>query len=240
MAALTGPLGDVLDLLAPPRCLACRRRAPLPWCPRCASRVVVLHGGCPRCAAPRGRGHPCWPAGVPVAGTIAVYDYRGPVARAIVTAKVRGAWAGWAPLADALGEAVAAADPQVDAVTWITTPTRRARRRDGDHARRLAAVSATALGVPLVCLLAADEQPGGGDLYRARSSLPGSRLLLVDDVITTGATALRAATALRQAGADAVHLAVVARAGSHPLAGDATAATSSRSVPDDSTPTARS
>lgn len=148
-----------------------------------------------------------------------MYDYRGPVAAAIVTAKLRGAWAGWQPFADALAQAVATTAPDADVVTWVTTPPRRARRRDGDHAGRLAAAVARATDLPLTRLLEVHAAPTQPDRYLARSSLPGTNVLLVDDVVTTGATAVRAASALREAGADAIHLAVVARAGSHALTG---------------------
>lgn len=178
-----------------------------------------LDPACRRCGAARGHGHPCWPSGAPIDATIAVYDYRGPVAAAVVTAKLAGAWAGWAPLARDLAARVASDPPVVDVVSWVTTPVERARRREGDHARRLAAPVAQALSTPLARLLDAAPDGTDRDRYRARLALPGSHVLLVDDVVTTGATAVRAATALRTAGADRVVLAVLARAGSHALTG---------------------
>lgn len=210
---------SVLDLLAPPRCLACRRRAAMPWCAVCATEVRVLPAGCPRCAAPRGRGHPCWPSSAPIDGTLAVYDYRGPVAAAVVTAKLRGATAGWGPLGRALAATVAADEPDVDLVTWVTTPRLRVRSRGIDHARVLAAAVADRLELPLVHGLDAVPVHDGRDRYRAVIDLPGSNVLVVDDVVTTGGTAVRAATALRRAGAGRIVLAVLARAGAHPLSG---------------------
>lgn len=208
-----------LELLAPARCLACRVRAPLPWCARCWPQIRALPRGCPRCGAPRRPGHPCWPAAAPVATTVAAFDYRGPVAAAIVTAKIGGAHAGWAPLGALLARRLALEPPAVDAVTWITTAATRRRARGIDHARALAAAVASQLGLPLVQTLAATPGADGRDRYRAAHALPGSELLVVDDVLTTGATAVRAATALRAAGAGRLHLAVLARAGPHPLQG---------------------
>jgi hypothetical protein len=88
-----------------------------------------------------------------------------------------------------------------------------------DHAHELARAVALSLELPLVRTLRARTATDGRDRYEATRSLPGTGLLLVDDVLTTGATAVRAATALQRAGADVPHLAVLARAGPHPLLG---------------------
>ncbi len=150
-------------------------------------------------------------------GTVAAYDYRGVVAAAIVTAKLAGAHAGWPGLVAPLTARLRADPPPVDVVTAITTPAGRVRTRGRDHAVVLAGLVAGGLGLPTLPLLAASAGPDGRDRYRARHRLPGTDVLLVDDVLTTGATAWRAAAALRAAGAGAIHLAVLARAGTHPL-----------------------
>jgi len=152
-----------------------------------------------------------------VAGTVAAYDYRGVVAAAIVTAKLAGAHAGWSGLVEPLAARLRADPPPVDVVTAITTPAGRVRARGRDHAALLAGLVSGALGLPVLPLLEASAGPDGRDRYRARHRLPGTDVLLVDDVLTTGATAWRAAATLRAAGAGAIHLAVLARAGTHPL-----------------------
>ncbi len=219
----SSPLAPVvtglLELLAPSRCLACRVRAAPVWCRRCESAVTRLAPGCSRCAGPRGPGHPCWPDPAPVAGTIAVFDYRGPVAAAVVSAKVAGARAGWGPLATLLAQRVATTPPPIDVVTWVTTPPARRRSRGFDHARLLAAEVAVALDAPLVATVEARAVREGHDRFRACRALPATDVLLVDDVLTTGRTAARVAAVLQRAGAGAVHLAVLARAGSHALVG---------------------
>lgn len=151
-----------------------------------------------------------------MAATVACYDYRGPVAAAVTTAKVAGATAAWPALGERLADRVADAGTRADVVTWVTTPGRRARARGVDHARVLAQAVGDRLTIPVTRLLVA-EPSRTGDHYRACLRLPGTHVLLVDDVVTTGATAWRAAATLRAAGADRVELAVLARAGSHAL-----------------------
>lgn len=105
----------------------------------------------------------------------------------------------------------------VDAVTWVTSVPSRVRSRGVDHARAIAEVVAGAIGAPLIRLLDVYPGPVHEERYRATLALPGSDIVLVDDVLTTGATAWRAAAALRDAGAGDVVLVTLARAGGHPL-----------------------
>jgi len=189
----------------------------MPFCARCRADVRLLPPGCPRCGAPPSAGHGCWPPDAPVSATYTAYDYRGPVRAAILAAKVGGARRGWAPLAGPLAARLATIGLVADAVTWVTSVPARVRQRGTDHARAIAEVVAEALAVPLVRLLDVGEGPVHGERYRATLRLPGSTIVLVDDVLTTGATAWRAAAALRAAGAEDVVLVTLARAGGHPL-----------------------
>lgn len=226
-------LDPLLTVLAPERCLACGKRAAPPWCGRCVTAVARLRlgVGCPRCGGAWGP-HRCWSCDVPVVATTVVFRYAGPVAAAVVAAKARGAWAGWEPLGRCLAATVVAATPavEVDVVTWVPADPRRLRERGFDHAARLAAPVAAGLGIPLRRLLMA--RPGradqaqqplavrcalSDDAFVATGPLRGCRVLLVDDVLTTGATARAAARALVRAGGAPVRLAVLARAGSHDL-----------------------
>jgi len=207
----------MIRFLLPERCLACRARAAMPFCPRCWADVRLLPPGCARCGAPPSAGHGCWPADAPVTATFSAYDYRGPVRAAILTAKLAGARRGWEPLARPLAARLEGMRLAVDAVTWVTSVPARVRQRGIDHARTIADVVARALDTPLVRLLDVGEGPLHEELYRATLQLPGSDVVLVDDVLTTGATAWRAAAALRAAGAGDVILVTLARAGGHPL-----------------------
>jgi predicted amidophosphoribosyltransferase len=207
----------MIRFLLPERCLACRARADMPFCARCWSGVRVLPPGCPRCGSPPSAGHGCWPPDAPISATFSAYDYRGPVRAAIVAAKLGGARRGWEPLARPLAARLAAMRLTVDVVTWVTSVPARVRQRGIDHALAIATVVAAAVDAPLVRLLDVGTGPVHEERYRATLRLPGSDVLLVDDVLTTGATAWRAAAALREAGAGDVLLATLARAGGHPL-----------------------
>ncbi|MDX1621711.1 MAG: phosphoribosyltransferase family protein [Nitriliruptorales bacterium] len=224
----------LLDLLAPHRCLHCGAPHHVPWCPSCQRRVDRhrLVDPCPRCARPQGdTPHGCWPETYPVASSTVLYRYRSLVADGIVGAKLRGASAAWGPLGWLLGEEIAAAPTAVHAVTPVPTEPRRRRRRGFDHAELLAVAVAQRVGLPhLRTLRARRGAPDRGasphaphdlppDAFQPVRSLPGARLLLVDDVLTTGTTAAVAMSALAAAGAEVTALAFVARAGMHDLDG---------------------
>ena len=101
----------------------------------------------------------------------------------------------------------------VDLVTWAPTSGPRARTRGFDQAELLARAVAKELGVPCRRLLyrshgtpqtgrSRSERLDGahGPSFRARAARRGVRVLLVDDVVTTGATLTSARDALLAAG----------------------------------------
>ncbi|MGR8920144.1 MAG: ComF family protein [Gammaproteobacteria bacterium] len=67
-------------------------------------------------------------------------------------------------------------------------------------------------GVPQSGLPAADRRANVAGAFRATRALAGTRVLVVDDVVTTGATVSSAAAALRSAGALCVDVAALAAA----------------------------
>lgn len=232
-------LAALLDLLFPPRCVvsACRRRGhwlcpdcwdamrPLPArrCPRCAELMLGAGDACPTCLA-----HP--PA-FDAAFALGVYDgslrealhalkYLGrrPVARLLAGASAQAmVWADWPS---------GAADRSAP-LTVLPLPCHQSRSRERglDHAGLLAAGVARTLAWPLCPgrlrrvrptrrQVGLSPEERRANLERAFASLPwsGEDLLLVDDVLTTGASADAAARALKAAGAGRVYVLAMARA----------------------------
>lgn len=155
-------------------------------------------------------------AGVEVCS--ALLDYDGVGRELVARLKYRNARSSLPFLASAMAALV---DPShIDVVTWAPTTDQRRRRRGFDQAELLARAVARATVRPCRCLL--ERRPGPAQTGRSRDErrrgptftviAPSSaRVLLVDDVVTSGATVSAAAKALRAAGATRVHVLAAAR-----------------------------
>jgi predicted amidophosphoribosyltransferase len=217
----------LLDVLLPGDCAGCSRPGPV-VCPACHG----LLAGRPRPAWPR-------PAPIGLPPPHAVADYDGPVRAMVIGYKEHGLACLAAPLSLALAAAVrhglAAGCAGPRPIRLVAMPSSRAaRRRRGDDvvarlarraAGRLRRAGIDARAVRALTLLrpVADSAGLSADARRrnlhgaigvraaARTGLrAGSTVVIVDDVITTGATLAEAARALRAAGIEPVAAATVA------------------------------
>ncbi|HET7567604.1 MAG TPA: double zinc ribbon domain-containing protein [Gaiellaceae bacterium] len=216
----------MLDLLLPQRCLVCGRggrqlcppcRAALPWllpplCERCGAPTAWPVRRCRECAGRR----------LAFASARAAVGYDD-AARRLVHGWKERALRGLAAEAAAL---VTERLPRPDGVALVSfVPSDRDRRLERGHnpAERLARELGARWELPVAPLLERTRRgrQRGASLaarrrnvrraFRAVGPAP-ARVLLVDDVYTTGATASAAASALRAAGARRVEVVTFARA----------------------------
>ncbi len=200
-----GPLvlfGDaVWEVLGSYRCAGCRRRGG-PLCSGCGATVRP-----PACRPP--------PEGVD--RILCGWDYSGPARALVLGLKLRGERACAVPLVTQLVHQVCRRGLRATALTWVPGRRRDIRHRGFDHARELARRLAIELGLEALPLLERrwDRPDQAGLPARARrSNLIGSflsrppprRVALVDDLVTTGATATACALALSAAGAARIEL----------------------------------
>jgi ComF family protein len=154
-------------------------------------------------------------------GVLVAVPFSGRVRDVLLGFKYRNRRAIAGHLAGLLVNRLAASGRRVDVVTWAPTSARRRRERGFDQAELVARHVARQLGVPCRRLLerdgAAAPQTGRtragrlhGPSFRAHPHIPAGRVLLLDDVVTTGATLRTAAEVLRRAGAGEVVPAAVA------------------------------
>jgi ComF family protein len=215
------------DRLHRPFCRACWAALPLlppPGCRVCGRPLPGLAGDL-AC-------DPCRRQPPPFAYARAVAAYRGGMREAIHALKYRGRTAVAPPLAELLAEAGGpllpeGAPPAVDALIPVPLHPARLAERGFNQAELLAGACARRWERPLLrralariratrpqTELDADDRrrnvAGAFAVVRARE-VAGRRILLVDDVLTTGATARDAARALRQAGAAGVGVLTLAR-----------------------------
>lgn len=210
-------------------------------CADCERSIAMPRSACPTCALPspgiamRGPsdghddavpcGHclahpPAWDA------AIAAGAYAFPLDRLVTRLK----YAGDLPLAMTLGECLARAARMRGAVARVDTlvpmPLAPARQRERgcNQAREIARAVARMTGLPIAgglrrtrhaaaqaSLAWRERSRNVRGAFEAGAALAGARVALVDDVMTSGATAAAATSALRRAGVARVEVWVVAR-----------------------------
>ena len=211
-----GFLSSVLDFLFPPKCMFCRKVLPVGQrgcCSICEQKLI-------QDLPPR--------RGVNFTTRYAPMIYEGTVRDALIRFKFRDR-PGYATelgkiLADCIRENLSG---QYDIITWVPVSEKRLKQRGYDQAMLLAMAAALALDdVAVETLKKRKDTPAqssldGADQRRTNvidayeivdpELVAGQRILLIDDIITTGATLEEASRTLKRAGAASVVAAAVAK-----------------------------
>ncbi len=223
-------LGTALDLVFPPSCAVCGRegsflhdscevglpRLSMPYCSLCADP-----GEAPLCRACEA--HP--PA---YDGITAPYLMQGPVREVVFALKYRQVRAS-APILGGLIAAHLGAHPvEADVMVPVRLHRRRQRERGYDQAALLARAAGAHSGMavsdgvlwrtrdtpPQVSMAGPEQRRNNMEgAFECTGNVQGLRVLLIDDVVTTGSTMSACASALKGAGAASVLGVALARQG---------------------------
>lgn len=195
-------------LFLPARCLCCGRavRPKRLFCPGCVPALPK---------EPLSREFP-----LPGGGSLAVaacFPYEKGFRRTLHRLKFQEERALARPLGTLMAEAASSLGEELDGVTWVPMSPQKLRRRGYNQSELLAKAVAKELGLPAWDLLEqvretdtqhsltrAQRADNVRGTYRAKSAALGKRLLLVDDIVTTGATLRACAQGLYGAGAQKV------------------------------------
>ena len=210
----------LLDLLFPPKCPFCQRllhdpRAPL--CPNCQASLPWLTGRAGERRVDFTQG--CWS---PLA-------YQAQVREAVQRYKFAPAPAYGRPFGLLMAQCARDQGVEAELVTWAPLSKKRRRKRGFDQGELLARTVGECLALPVLPLLEKSRHtvpqsslPDGAarraNALGAYSLLPGGRIeggrvLLVDDVVTSGATLSECARLLCPGGAKQVLCLPLAQAG---------------------------
>ena len=206
----------VRELIWPRRCILCHRlldRGGERLCPACARSVPEPISG-----ARRGAFYRRWAAALWYEGAVRDSFLRFKFGGCRFYADVYGLWLARA-IRDKLGS-------DFDLMTYVPISRLRRRKRGYDQTLLLAQAAGARLGLTPVCTLRKRNlvKPQSRTLnleerrhnirgaFRviAPEDIRGKRVLLIDDVLTTGATVSEASRVLLEAGAKTVHVAALA------------------------------
>lgn len=223
-------LTPLLSLIAPHDCIGCQAEGAV-ICGDCRPLLQPAESRCYRCQKPDVLSRTC-PACAPDSPLHAVYPavrYRGLAKDALWKLKAARARAAARELGDILATSLSRRDlgsRSTLIVTYVPTATTRVRQRGYDQSALIARACATRLGarhLPLLRRRGEHRQVGADRETRLQQQqfdfrpinarhINGARILLIDDVITTGATLETAAGVLMRASAARVDGAVFAQA----------------------------
>ena len=214
---MTGLKNYLLDLLFPPRCVFCHRLlndGEKDMCRSCADGTEVSKESfIPDFASDS------------VDGCYAPLKYEGNVRKSLHRYKFGGLRFYAGIYGGIICDTLSGGELNCDLITWAPLSKARLRKRGYDQARLLAEEISERTGIPCVRTLVKTKnikaQSSLGALGRLQNiknayspaegvDLKGKHLLLVDDIVTTGATVSECAGVLKKAGAFSVTVVGVA------------------------------
>lgn len=210
----------ILDLLFPPKC---------PFCGTVLEKDEILCKTCQR-ELPWLKESEQKSTVELTAGCVSALRYQESVRTAIHGYKFRGKRGRCRVFGKIVAQAVHDSDfvGEIDLISFPSVSKKRLRKRGYDQAELLARVVGRELNLPVIRTVNKAHRPaqsGLSDPAQRRANLlgaytavdpqkfAGKTLLLVDDVLTSGATLSECAKTLRLAGAERVFCATLARAG---------------------------
>lgn len=218
-------LDSLISIFAPHECLGCMRQGSL-LCSDCAGELPVAAERCYRCRALSVGGRTCATCrrSSGLYSVRAATNYEGLAKQLIGRMKFSGAIAARRPLARLIVPLLPSGEDIL--LMHVPTASSRIRQRGYDHAGLLARELARQSSLPCAAYLrrtGQQRQTGASRKQRLEQlqhvfwvtrpeMIRGRRVVLVDDVLTTGASLEAAARALKTAGAKRVSAVVCARA----------------------------
>ena len=213
--------GSILDLILPLTCAVCSKegrylcvecepaltRLERPYCPKCAE--PECEGLCERCVGLEPR----------IDSIRAPYRYLGAVRHMAHELKYRNLRAAAPTLGGLMADYLLSNPVPADVIVPVPLHSRRERQRGYNQSLLLAREIGKCFGTEVDGALLRrskntppqvemespeDRRANMSDSFRCEASLEGRKVLLVDDIVTTGSTMFACADALKDAGAASV------------------------------------
>jgi len=196
-------IGIILELIFPPRCLTCRRLGDQILCAECEKQIK------------------------PAVDAVGLYE--GVLKTAILKLKFKGK----KTLAEPLGKLMAeflkvSLQEKIDLIIPVPLHENRLKSRGFNQSELLAEVIAERIGIPFeskALVRSRDTRPQfdlkinerlknveGAFAIKDPAKIRGKLILLIDDILTTGATARECRKVLKESGAERVHIFTLAKA----------------------------